>query len=142
MKQLFFILCICLSCCLQMKAQDRRLFEGEFVNTERHIFMSINLYDKNMKIPGQEVLGEVLGYLGTQKDSRLWLMMDAKIVSPQQAQISIINDYGSEELDAMLVFTNDSVCILKQSTGSPIKFAINNKWVKIPKQLTLKRKKK
>ena len=53
---------------------------------------------------------------------------------------SIINDYGSEDLMAKLVVENDSTYLLKQINGSTLKIVVDNKWVKLPKTLEMKRK--
>lgn len=142
MKKIFFAFTILFISVFHAQAQTNKLFEGYYLNDEHQVFIRISLYDKNMKIPGQEFLGDVSGYIGSKKDNRLWFIMDSKITSSSTAQLSIINDYGSEDLEASLTFANDSVCTLKQLTGSQIKFAVNNKWVKVPKMLVLKRKKK
>lgn len=142
MKKIFFAFTILFISVFHAQAQTNKLFEGYYLNDEHQVFIRISLYDKNMKIPGQEFLGDVSGYIGSKKDNRLWFIMDSKITSSSTAQLSIINDYGSEDLKASLTFANDSVCTLKQLAGSQIKFAMNNKWVKVPKMLVLKRKKK
>ncbi len=142
MKKIFFAFTVLFISVFHAQAQTGRLFEGYYLNEEHQVFVRINLYDKNMKIPGQEFLGDVSGYIGSKKDSRLWFIMDSKITSSNTAQLSVINDYGSEDLEASLTFANDSVCTLKQLNGSQIKFAVNNKWEKVPKVLVLKRRKK
>lgn len=142
MKKIFFAFTILFISVFHAQAQTNKLFEGYYLNDEHQVFIRISLYDKNMKIPGQEFLGDVSGYIGSKKDNRLWFIMDSKMTSSSTAQLSIINDYGSEDLEASLTFANDSVCTLKQLAGSQIKFAMNNKWVKVPKMLVLKRKKK
>lgn len=142
MKKIFFAFTILFISVFHAQSQTNKLFEGYYLNDEHQVFIRISLYDKNMKIPGQEFLGDVSGYIGSKKDNRLWFIMDSKITSSSTAQLSIINDYGSEDLEASLTFANDSVCTLKQLAGSQIKFAVNNKWVKVPKMLVLKRKKK
>lgn len=141
MKKFILIFTTLLMQVLQISAQKNKPFEGHFINDEHQVFLHINLYAKNIKIPGQDLLGEMSGYIGSHKDSRQWFILDSQLISDNQAQLSVINDYGSEDLEAQLIFTNDSICTLKQITGSPIKFAINNKWVKIPKNLILKRRK-
>ena len=64
--------------------------------------MSIDFYHKNLKVQGQEVLREMPDYFGDRLDSRKWLITDAD-VDGKIAHLSIINDYGSEDLVADLV---------------------------------------
>ncbi len=101
--------------------------------------MNINFYDKNLKVPGQELFGEMPGYFGDNRDSRKWLITDAEIQG-KTAHLSIINDYGSEDLTAELTIKPNGTYELKQSDGSSIKIARNRKWVKIPKKLEFTKK--
>ena len=96
--------------------------------------LDIDFYHKNLKVPGQEVFGEMPGYFGDRLDSRKWLITDAD-VDGKIAHLSIINDYGSEDLVADLVLLSDGTYELQQKEGSSIKIARNRKWVKIPKKL-------
>ena len=80
--------------------------------------------------------------MGSKRDARQWLITDAKINKDHTADLSIVNDYGSEDLVAKLVVENDSTYNLKQINGSALKIVVNNKWVKLPRTLQLKRKAK
>nr|WP_293465333.1 hypothetical protein [Prevotella sp.] len=117
-----------------MAQNDSTLFKGKLTNKELNVYMSIDFYHKNLKVPGQEVFGEMPGYFGDRLDSRKWLITDAD-VDGKIAHLSIINDYGSEDLVADLVLLSDGTYELQQKEGSSIKIARNRKWVKIPKNL-------
>ena len=95
----------------------------------------MDLENSTIIVPQQEIFGEIPGYLGDNKDARKWLFTDAKITSDNKATISIINDYGSEDLTASLQILNDTTYILNQESGSTIKVARNRKWVKLPQKL-------
>lgn len=95
----------------------------------------MDFYHNNIIVPNQEVYGEMSGYFGDKQDARKWLFTDAKITSPTTASISIINDYGSEDLIATLTQKGNNIYILKQQEGSIIKIARNHKWVKMPKTM-------
>lgn len=125
---------MCLISIVCMAQNDRTLFKGKLTNKELNVYMSIDFYHKNLKVPGQEVFGEMPGYFGDRLDSRKWLITDAD-VEGKIAHLSIINDYGSEDLVADLVILSDSTYELQQKEGSSIKIARNRKWVKIPKKL-------
>ena len=56
------------------------------------------------------------------------------------AELSLTNDYGSEDLTASLVRQNDSVYVLRQLQGSTLKVPKNGRWQKIPKVIELKRR--
>lgn len=117
-----------------MAQTDSTLFKGEITNKEYDVYMNIDFYQKNLKVPGQELFGEMPGYFGDRRDSRKWLITDADIEG-KTAHLSIINDYGSEDLTADLIALPDGSYELQQKDGSNLKIARNRKWVKIPKNL-------
>lgn len=116
-----------------MAQTDSTLFKGKITNKEYDVYMNIDFYHKNLKVPGQELFGEMPGYFGDRRDSRKWLITDADIEG-KTAHLSIINDYGSEDLTADLIALPDGSYELQQK-GSTLKIARNRKWVKIPKNL-------
>ena len=115
--------------------KDSKIFKGYLSNNEYEVYLQINFYQNDIKVPGQEIFGTIAGFLGDRKDSRKWLITDAAIEG-KTAHLSIINDYGSEDLTADLTLESDGTYSLKQIAGSNIKIARNRKWVKIPKKLT------
>lgn len=117
-----------------MAQTDSTLFKGKITNKEYDVYMNIDFYHKNLKVPGQELFGEMPGYFGDRRDSRKWLITDADIEG-KTAHLSIINDYGSEDLTADLIALPDGSYELQQKDGSNLKIARNRKWVKIPKNL-------
>ena len=102
--------------------------------------MKINLYEENIEVPGQELYGPLHGFLGKNHNSCCWVITSAK-VEGNMATISLINDYGSEDLTASLTLKNDSTYILKQMEGSTLKVPKNGKWQKLPKTLEFMLKK-
>ena len=104
-------------------------------NSEQKVYIHINLYDNDLLVPGQEIFGEVAGYLSHATDTRKWLIVSAEIIDDTTANLVIINDYGSEDLTATLTHEKDGTYTLRQVEGSTIKFAVNNKWAKLPKKL-------
>ena len=113
---------------------DSTLFKTQLSNKDDDFYLNIDFYHKNLKVPGQELFGEMPGYFGDRRDSRKWLITDATI-DGKTAHLSIINDYGSEDLTADLVILPDGSYELQQKDGSSMKIARNRKWVKIPKKL-------
>lgn len=118
---------------------DSTTFKGYLHNKEYNVYLRINFYSNNVSVPGQEIFGPVPGFFGDKQDGRKWLITDAKITSPRHAELSIINDYGSEDLTATLTQTNDSTYELTQKEGSDLKIARNRKWQKMPKTLSFVR---
>lgn len=62
-----------------MAQTDSTLFKGKITNKEYDVYMNIDFYHKNLKVPGQELFGEMPGYFGDRRDSRKWLITDADI---------------------------------------------------------------
>ena len=114
-------------------------FKGYFYNEEYEVFLRINFYDKNIKIAGQELYGELPGYLGRKNHSFSWVMVEAQTVSDKKATMTMINDFGSEDLEATLTLKNDSTLIFRQEKGSTVKIPKDGKWQKLPKTLEFKR---
>ena len=130
---------LCMSYLTSFAQKDSTIFKGYLSNNEYEVYLQINFYQNDIKVPGQEIFGTIAGFLGDRKDSRKWLITNAAIEG-KTAHLSIINDYGSEDLIADLTLESDGTYSLTQITGSNIKIARNRKWVKIPKKLTFMKK--
>ncbi len=101
--------------------------------------MDLNLYDNDIIVPGQDILGALPGYLGARRDPRKWLVLESAI-DGKTATLTIVNDYGSEDLQASLTPNGDGTYTLTRLSGSTIKIVVDRKWVKLPKKLVFKRK--
>ncbi len=134
MKRQLLAAILCLSCLSCIAQKDSTLFKGELTNKEYEVYFNIDFYAKNLKVPGQELFGEMPGYFGDRKDSRKWFVTNVEIEG-NTAHLSIINDYGSEDLTADLVLLSDGTYELRQKDGSNMKIARNRKWVKLPQKL-------
>ena len=117
-----------------------KAFHAYLYNKEFEVYLRINFYEQNIIVPGQELYGELPGYLGKERNSFCWVITSAKVIDEQKAEIALINDYGSEDLTASLTRQNDSTYVLRQLDGSTLKVPKNSRWQKLPKLLELKRK--
>ena len=113
-------------------------FKAHLVNDEFQVWLDIDFINKNIIIPGQEIFGELPGYFGAKRDTRKWIISEAT-VKGKTAKLLIINDYGSEDLTAELRLNSNGTYTLKQLDGSTIKIVVNNKWLKIRKEIVFKR---
>ncbi len=118
---------------------DSTVFRGHLVNEAYSVFMRIDFYRQNIDIPGQELYGPLPGYLGKERYTFCWPIVAAE-VKGKKALLTMVNDYGSEDLTAQLTQVNDSTYELKQLKGSALKMPNNRKWQKLPAVLQLKRK--
>ena len=139
MKKMIFITLLYLFSISGWAQKDSTDFKCKVYNKEYDVYLNINFYDNNLQVPGQAIFGEIPGFFGDYQDSRKWLITDATIKG-KTALLSIINDYGSEDLTAELTVKKDGTYELKQIKGSTIKIARNRKWVKIPKILIFVKK--
>lgn len=135
MKKYLFLPILCfLSLLATAQNTQKQPFKGVIGNAEYRIYIKMNLYENNVTVPGQEIFGELPGFMGDSIDSRKWLFTSAEI-HKNTAQLAITNDYGSEDLVATLTFNKDNTYTLKQVEGSNMKIARQRKWKKLPKTL-------
>lgn len=139
MKKIIFILVTFFAVVNCLAQSDSATFKGYLENKEYSIYIRMNFYDNNVTIPGQEIYGQMPGYIGDMKDGRKWLIVEAK-PGKNRAELAISNDDGYEDLTAELYRNNDGTYTLKQKEGSELKFARNRKWMKIPKSVIFIRK--
>ena len=140
-KSFLTIIALWLTISAFAEQKDSTTFRAYLYNNEYDVYLRINFYDEDIKVPGQELYGTLPGYLGKKNNSFCWVITSAKIKNRKTATLNLINDYGSEDLTATLTRQNDSIYILKQESGSTLKVPKNSKWQKIPKTLELKRMK-
>ena len=123
------------------RAQESgKSFRAYLINNQYNVYMRINFYDQNITIPGQELYGELPGFLGKQRNSFCWVITSCNVKNEKEATLQLINDFGSEDLEATLTRENDSIYVLKQENGSTLKVPNNGKWQKLPKRLEFLRK--
>lgn len=139
MKKAIFAALMMLVPTMLMAQKDSTDFKAYIYNNEYDVFMRINLYDNNIVISGQELYGELPGFLGKRYNSFCWVITAAE-VKGREATLQLINDYGSEDLTATLTRLNDSIYVLRQVEGSTLKVPNKGKWQKLPKTLELKRR--
>jgi len=142
MKRVFLLIitvCMVLSVCAQTEKKEGP-FRAYIYNKEYEVYLRLNLYDQDVTIPGQELYGQLPGYLGKLHNSFCWVITSCRLLSDTEAELQLINDFGSEDLTAVLTVKNDSTYTLRQGAGSTIKVPLKGKWQKLPKTLEFKRK--
>ena len=140
-KRLFNTIAFTLLCTGVQAQTDSTAFRAYLYNNDYNVYLRINLYDQDIEVPGQELYDKLPGYLGKVNNSFCWVITSCKIKNDNEAEMSLINDYGSEDLQASLFCHNDTTYVLHQLKGSVLKIPKNGKWQKLPKYLVLKRKK-
>ncbi len=113
------------------------IFKGYMVNDKYQIWLDIDFYGNTVKVPDQDIFGSLPGVFGAVRDTRKWIITDA-VIKGRKAYLSIINDYGSEDLDAELCLNSDGTYTLKKTKGSSIQIVVNRKWLKLPNSIEFK----
>lgn len=116
-------------------AQDAA-FKCTIYNDEYKIFITMNLYDKDVIIPGQEIIGQVDGFIGSEQCAHVWMFTSSDVTNGTTAHFEATNNYGSEDFSARLTLNGDGSYTFKHTGGSTLKFPVKNKWQKIPGTLT------
>ena len=117
--------------CVIHAQNNSKIFHTYLYNKEYKVYMRINFHEQDVIIPDQEILGPLPGYLGKEHNSFCWPIVSVE-VKGKKANLQLINDYGSEDLEATLTRENDSIYVLKQGKGSVLKVPNNGKWQKLP----------
>ena len=124
---------------LQANAEEKSgPFRAYLFNKEYNVFLKIDFYKQDITVPGQDLYGELPGYLSKRSNTFCWLITSVD-VKGNTATLQMINDYGSEDLTATLTAKSDSIFVLKQIDGGTLKVPNNGKWQKLPKTMELKR---
>ncbi len=139
MKKLLILSFVCLTSIVLNAQNTSEPFRAYLINNEYDVFLKIDFYKQNITVPGQDLYGELPGYLSKNKNSFCWLVTSVKIEG-KTAHLAMINDYGSEDLTASLTIKDDSIYVLRQEDGSTLKVPKNGKWQKLPKTLEFKRR--
>ena len=120
-------------------------FKTHLYNEEFQVNMHINFYEQDITIPGQELFGQMAGYLVKDGTTYCWLVVKADIDDKgddaPRASLLVSNDYGSEDFQAELTVQGDTLYTLRHLKGSVLKVPNKGKWQKLPKILELKRRK-
>jgi hypothetical protein len=139
MKKLLLILITFHLSLSTVYAQDGEPFRAYLYNNEYEVYLNIDFYDETITVPGQDLYGQLPGYLGKKNNSFCWLITSVRLEG-NNATLAMINDYGSEDLTATLTCEDDSTYILKQESGSQLKVPKNGKWQKLPSKLEFRRR--
>lgn len=119
-------------------AQEERPFAVTISNDEYKIYIKMNLYDKDITVPGQDVLGQVDGYIGSSQSRNTWIIVSSRLTGRNTAEIELINDYGSEDLTAVIRHNADGTYSYRKKGGSTLKFGVKGKWQKLPATMVFK----
>ena len=67
------------------KHTESKPFRAYLINNEYDVYLRINFYEQDVKVPGQELYGPLPGYLGKQHNSFCWVITSCKLKGDDQA---------------------------------------------------------
>lgn len=138
-KLVLFLILVFVNIMSFAQAEDvDSVFHTYIYNEDYKVYLVLDLNGEGVNVPGQEVFGKVPGYFGAVRDSRKWLITSVEMKNKYIAKLDIVNDYGSEDLTATLIYNSKDRCYtLKQDSGSRLKIVVDRKWQKIPQEIKL-----
>ena len=123
----------------QLSAQTAdRPFKGRFYNEENRIYLTLDLYEATLDAPGLSFLGKMNGFMNGNIYG-IWLLTSHKIEG-KTATLRFSNDQGSDAQTVRLIALSDSVLTYKAVDGNSIRRVEKRKLVKIPSEMTFRRK--
>lgn len=73
-----------------ISAQEIKPFDVTISNDDYKIYMRLNLHEKNILVPEQEMLGEMDGYIGSSQSRNKWFIVSSQLIGKNIAEIEII----------------------------------------------------
>lgn len=140
MKKTLLTLILAASAATAGAQATEKTFKGYLYNTEYDVYLRIDFYNESISVPGNELYGPLPGFLGKKNNTFCWPITAARLSDDNTAELSLINDYGSEDLTATLTRQNDTLYVLRQEKGSTLKVPKNGKWQRLPKSLPFVRR--
>ena len=134
MKKFITLLLFCSANFTLWAQNECEAFRAYLFNKEYGAFLKLDFCDESITIPGQDFYGSLPGYIGKKANNFIWLITSAE-VKGKKATLTMINEFGSEDLIATLTQENDSLYVFRQESGSQLKLSLNGKWQKMPKKM-------
>ncbi|MCI6701960.1 MAG: hypothetical protein PUK16_04340 [Prevotellaceae bacterium] len=114
---------------------DTTIFCGTIRNSEYKIYITMDFYHQKVRVADEDLLGDMPGYLGTDDSNRRWFILEATFKNNGTVDLSFVNDDGSEDFKAELIYYSNGEYLLRHLKGSPLKTVSQKKWLKLPKEL-------
>lgn len=140
MKRFYSILAMLAMTVACMYGQDTavKTFKGKFMNNELRIQANVDFYDQSIAVPGFE-MDSCYGYVQGRING-VWIILKVKNVDEDKALVRAASENGSDAVDLEFSKTEDGL-IMRQVDDVCIKGIEGRKYVKLPKDLELKKQK-
>lgn len=133
-----YIFLTILMACLSVATYAQNL-KGRYSNEQYNLYLVLDVDNPKVKIPGDDIYGEMPGYFGAKGYEHYWMIIECTRVSDNKAEITVINDSGSEDFMATLTEDSEGNITMKHLDGSPFKSVVKGKYVKVSKKVVLKK---
>lgn len=123
------------SCCANICAQEN--FKGNFINNELKVKLAMNLYEKNIPVPGFE-LDSCYGYLQGNLNG-CWIILQVKSIDTNKAMVRAVSEKGSDAQDLLFTYNENGTIVVRQQKDANIKGVKGRKYVKLPKDIVFEK---
>ena len=100
MKKIILALMLCMSYLTSFAQKDSTIFKGYLSNNEYEVYLQINFYQNDIKVPGQEIFGTIAGFLGDRKDNQVVsdsIARNIQAMNTKEASGDSAGDAGAQE---------------------------------------------
>ena len=119
------------------EVQGVQEFKGRFVNQEIKIDLVLDLTGENIDVPGLEGLEKCYGYFQGNINGT-WMILKVKKVEGNKAVVRVACDRGNDAEDVEITLNETGLSV--QQEDNCIKTIKDNKYVKLPKEVTFIKK--
>lgn len=117
-----------------LSAQDA--FKGKYRNTDFNFVLTFDLTEEKIDVPGLEGLETCYGYFQGNLNGT-WIILKVKKLDENKAVVRVACDRGNDAEDIELTVTESGLSFTQEE--GCIKTIKDNKYVKLPKVIELKR---
>lgn len=132
LRRLLFIIMVLVA----LSAHAQQPFKGLFTNKDLNLRLRLNLYSRDIPVPGLE-LDSCYGHL-TGSVNGMWVVLRVKRLDESQALVRVASERGSDAQDLLIDVTDAGISV-RQHGDTYIKGVKNRKYVKLPKTILLNR---
>lgn len=136
MKKAILFMLVCMTS-LMINAQEA--LNGNYFNEDFKISLKVNLAEKTIKAPDLDDFDECYGYFEGNING-VWVIMKIKDNKGGKVTVRAISDRGYDAQDMLIKMIDEETFEFSLLTEQNMKGIKDNKYAKLPKVLTFKKK--
>lgn len=136
MKKAILFMLVCMAS-LMINAQEA--LNGNYFNEDFKIKLKVNLAEKTIKAPDLDDFDECYGYFEGNING-VWVIMKIKENKGDKVTVRAISDRGYDAQDMLIKIIDEETFEFSLLTEQNMKGIKDNKYAKLPKVLTFKKK--